>query len=157
MNNLPYRPNVAAIIFNNKGQIFIALRHDLAKDKVWSFPQGGIDPTEDPQTALKRELLEEIGTDNVKILAEYPEWLSYDFPNNAVRNPLKRKYKGQTQKWFAVQFLGKDSEINLDTHKEKEFDEWKWITFAELATINTGFKHDLYLKIASYFQKYSLL
>lgn len=155
MNTRSYRPNVAALIFNHKGQIFTALRHDLAKAGIWSFPQGGIDPSEDPKKALKRELLEEIGTNNIQILAEYPEWIPYDFPPNSINNPLKRKYKGQTQKWFAVRFLGKDSEINLDNHHEKEFDEWKWIALSELTTVNMGFKRDLYLKIAKYFEKYS--
>lgn len=154
MKALPYRRNVAAFILNKKGEIFIALRHDLAKDKIWAFPQGGIDKNETPQEALKRELLEEIGTSNIEILEEYPEWLSYDFPSNVIGNPLKRKYKGQTQKWFAVRFLGKDSDIDLNTHNEKEFNEWKWISSSELAKINTGFKHDLYQKIAEYFHKY---
>ena len=152
MKALPYRRNVAAFILNKKREIFIALRHDLAKDKIWAFPQGGIDDSETTEEALKRQLLEEIGTNYIEILAEYPEWLSYNFLPNAVGNPLKRKFKGQTQKWFAVRFLGKDTDIDLNTHKEKEFDAWKWISFLELEKINTGFKHDLYLKIATYFQ-----
>lgn len=151
MHTLPYRRNVAAVIYNAKGEIFIALRHDLAREGIWSFPQGGIDSAETPEEALKRELMEEIGTDKVRILQEYPEWLSYDFPGQSQRNPLKEKYKGQTQKWFAVEFLGKDSEINLDQHEEKEFDEWKWIAPEKLSLINTGFKKTLYLKIVDYF------
>ncbi|CAI3926340.1 8-oxo-dGTP pyrophosphatase MutT and related house-cleaning NTP pyrophosphohydrolases [Commensalibacter communis] len=155
MTDLPYRPNVAAIIFNPKGKIFIALRHDLAKEGIWSFPQGGIDANENPSEAIKRELAEEIGTDQIEILEEYPEWLSYDFPPDVLLNPLKGKYKGQTQKWFAVRFTGKDEDINLDKHVEKEFDEWKWIDITELKTIKTGYKHDIYMKISDHFKKYT--
>jgi len=155
MSDLPYRRNVAAIIFNPKGKIFIALRHDLAKEGIWSFPQGGIDQHEDPRDAIKRELSEEIGSDQIEILEEYPEWLSYDFPPDVLKNPLKGKYKGQTQKWFAVRFIGKDSDINLDNDVEKEFDDWKWIDITELKEIKTGYKRDLYAKISDYFKKYS--
>ncbi|MDI2112393.1 RNA pyrophosphohydrolase [Commensalibacter nepenthis] len=155
MTDLSYRPNVAAIIFNPQGKIFIALRHDLAKEGIWSFPQGGIDINENPREAIKRELAEEIGTNQIEILEEYPEWLSYDFPPDVLLNPLKRKYKGQTQKWFAVRFVGKDANINLDNDVEKEFDAWKWIDITELQNIKTGYKHDIYLKISEYFKKYA--
>lgn len=47
-------------------------------DNIWQFPQGGIDKGESVKNALFRELKEEIGTDEVEIIAEYPEWLSYD-------------------------------------------------------------------------------
>ena len=47
---------------------------------VWQFPQGGIDADESPESTLMRELEEEIGTSKIEILAEYPEWISYDFP-----------------------------------------------------------------------------
>lgn len=155
MTDLPYRRNVAAIIFNPKGKIFIALRHDLAKEGIWSFPQGGIDHNENPREAIKRELLEEIGTDQIEVLEEHPEWLAYDFPPNVLLNPLKGKFKGQTQKWFAVRFTGKDSDINLDSDVEKEFDEWKWIDITELEYIKTGYKHDIYRDISEYFKKYT--
>lgn len=155
MTDLPYRRNVAAIIFNPQGKIFIALRHDLAKEGIWSFPQGGIDANEDPCKAIKRELFEEIGTDQIEILEEYPEWLAYDFPPDVIKNPLKGKFKGQTQKWFAVRFTGKNSDINLDSEIEKEFDEWKWIDIAELDCIKTGYKRDIYCKIADHFKKYT--
>ena len=77
-----YRPNVAMIIVSNnypkKKEIFIAQRNDLSD--VWQFPQGGIDEGEEVKEALFREMKEEIGTKKAKIIAEYPEWISYDFP-----------------------------------------------------------------------------
>ncbi len=47
---------------------------------IWQFPQGGIDEGESSEEALFRELKEEIGTKKVEIIAEYPEWIAYDFP-----------------------------------------------------------------------------
>ena len=39
----------------------------------WQLPQGGIDPEEDPRTAVLRELAEEIGTDRAEIIGEHPD------------------------------------------------------------------------------------
>ena len=77
-----YRPNVAAIVLSAKYphtcEIFIASRTDV--ENAWQFPQGGIDEGESAKEALYRELEEEIGTRDVEIIAEYPKWVSYDFP-----------------------------------------------------------------------------
>lgn len=77
-----YRPNVAMIIVSNnypkEKEIFIAQRNDLTD--IWQFPQGGIDKGEAVLEAMFRELKEEIGTNKAKIIAEYPHWISYDFP-----------------------------------------------------------------------------
>ena len=95
-----YRPNVAAIVLSSdypkKVEFFIAERSDVADS--WQFPQGGIDEGENPKEALLRELKEEIGTDQVEIVAEYPEWVSYDFPKTIARKMYP--YDGQRQKYF---------------------------------------------------------
>jgi putative (di)nucleoside polyphosphate hydrolase len=54
-----YRPNVAAILQRENGDIFVAER--ISVPGAWQFPQGGIDEGEDAETALFRELAEEIG------------------------------------------------------------------------------------------------
>ena len=70
-----YRPNVAAIVLSSdypfECKFFIAKRSDM--ENIWQFPQGGIDEGEDAKSALKRELKEEIGTNEVEIIAEYPQ------------------------------------------------------------------------------------
>ena len=42
-----------------------------------------------------------------------PEWLSYDIPREIVGEAWKGKFRGQTQKWYALRFTGKDSEIDI--------------------------------------------
>ncbi len=77
-----FRPNVAAIVLSakypEKCEVFIASRTDV--ENAWQFPQGGIDEGETSKEALFRELEEEIGTKDVEIIAEYPQWVSYEFP-----------------------------------------------------------------------------
>lgn len=82
-----YRLNVAAIILSSaypfECKVLVAKRNDM--DNVWQFPQGGIDKGESPRSALLRELQEEIGTNEVEIIAEYPKWLQYDFPSKVAK------------------------------------------------------------------------
>ncbi|WP_024955362.1 RNA pyrophosphohydrolase [Sulfurospirillum arcachonense] len=150
-NNKRYRPNVAAVIVSSKYpfecELFVALRNDI--EDAWQFPQGGIDKGETPKEALLRELEEEIGTDEVEILAEYPEWLSYDFPGTVAKKMYP--FDGQTQKYFLVR-LKDDAKINLDT-KEPEFSEYKFVKFKEAFKFITYFKRPVYKKVLEYFRK----
>ncbi|GJN01264.1 hypothetical protein PR202_ga18517 [Eleusine coracana subsp. coracana] len=65
-------------------------------------PQGGIDAGEDPRAAAFRELREETGVTSAEMVAEAPNWLTYDFPPE-VREKLNARWgtnwKGQAQKW----------------------------------------------------------
>lgn len=146
-----YRPNVAAVILSSsypfKCEILVAKRVDM--DDIWQFPQGGIDEGESPKQALKRELKEEIGTDKIDILEEYPDWLSYDFPANA----SKRFYPfdGQTQKYFLVR-LKNGASINLKT-EHPEFSEYKFVDINKALEGINHFKKPIYDKVLSYFKE----
>lgn len=160
MTDLPYRPNTGAVIFNSDGKVFVARRTDLPgagggpDEGVWQFPQGGIDSGEDPRAAVMREAREETGMTSLTVMAEYPDWLTYDLPEHLIGKALGGKYRGQTQKWFALRFAGPDKEIRLDLQSSPEFDCWKWISLEELPALNTGFKKPLYEKLASAFAQF---
>lgn len=151
MHNKRYRPNVAAVIVSSKYpfecELFIALRTDITD--AWQFPQGGIDKGETPKIALLRELEEEIGTNDIEILTEYPEWISYDFPGTVAKKMYP--FDGQTQKYFLVR-LKDESKINLDT-EEPEFSEFKFVKFKEAFKYITYFKRPVYKKVLNYFRK----
>jgi len=146
-----YRPNVAFIVLSEdypqRKDIFIAERSDI-KD-VWQFPQGGIDKGESAEDALFREMEEEIGTKDAKIIAEYPEWISYDFPTHVARkmNP----YAGQKQRYFLVQ-LNKTAKINLAT-KVPEFSAYKFVDYSELSEYIAHFKRPIYEKVLEHFKE----
>jgi putative (di)nucleoside polyphosphate hydrolase len=93
------------------------------------MPQGGIDEGESPEQAVMRELEEETGTNNAKIVAESLDWLSYDLPENLINLTWGGQFRGQTQKWFALKFIGSDKDINISAHEKPEFLEWRWIEF----------------------------
>ncbi len=150
-----YRPNVAMIVVSNnypeKKEIFIAQRNDLTD--IWQFPQGGIDKGEDTLQAMYRELKEEIGTKKVKIIAEYPEWISYDFPSKIA---MKMKpYIGQKQRYFLVK-LKKSAKINIET-KHPEFSNYKFVKVDDVLDLSASFKQAVYKKVIKHFKKEGLL
>lgn len=146
-----YRPNVAAIILSNvyplECKIFIAQRSDM--ENIWQFPQGGIDEGEDAKSALFRELKEEIGTDEIEIIAEYPEWLSYDFPSKVLKK--MSPYDGQIQKYFLVR-LKEGAKININT-KHPEFSSYRFVELEELYRTINHFKRAIYIKVIQYFKE----
>ncbi len=145
MPALPYRRNVGAMLFNAQGQVLIARRRDVpVAQGGWQMPQGGVDEGEDPRAAVLRELAEEIGTGHAEIIAEYPHWLTYDLPPDRIGIALGGKYRGQTQRWFALRFLGVDADINLDADPHPEFDAWRWAAIGELVGLAPDFKQEVY-------------
>lgn len=148
--SLPYRPCVAVMLLSRAGQVLVGKRIDQTLEG-WQMPQGGIDDGESPRDAVFRELEEEIGTRNAEILREHPDWLKYDLPPRLVGLSLRGKYRGQTQKWFAMRFLGEDREINLAT-EHAEFSHWRWASIEELPRLIVPFKRDTYAKVIAAFR-----
>ena len=153
--NEKYRPNVAMIIvsqnYPDKKELFIAQRNDLTD--IWQFPQGGIDKGEEVKEALFREMEEEIGTDAAEIVGEYPEWISYDFPDKIAKK--MKPYKGQTQRYFLLK-LGKDAKIDLAT-KHPEFINYKFVDVDKVLEYTAHFKKPVYETVINYFKKEGLL
>ena len=151
-----YRPNVAAVILSSKYpdrcEFFIAHRSDIRN--AWQFPQGGIDEGESPQEALYRELLEEIGCNDIEILGEFPEWITYDFPAKA--KGKQYPFDGQTQKYFLVR-LKDESKIDLEAFEIPEFKEYKFVEYEELLPKVTYFKRKVYRRVINYFIKEGLI
>src|SRR2546429_7671498 len=115
--SLPYRPCAGLAVFNRAGLVFIGRRIDgpehVDNTHVWQMPQGGIDPGEDPWPAALRELYEETNIRSVEKLGEIEEWLTYDIPRGIVGQAWGGKYRGQTQKWYALRFTGDQAEIDI--------------------------------------------
>ncbi|MEL6196681.1 MAG: RNA pyrophosphohydrolase [Pseudomonadota bacterium] len=141
---LPYRPCVGIVLLNSRGEIFAGQRVDSSYE-AWQMPQGGIDEGESPRDAAIRELYEETGIPEhrVRILRESERWLDYDLPEHLVGRLWRGRYRGQTQRWFAIAFDGEDSEVNLDAH-EREFRTWTWMAPDELILRIVPFKRDTY-------------
>ena len=143
--NLPLRNGVGIVVLNQANKVFVGKRIDNPKN-FWQMPQGGIDPGENYLSAALRELEEETGIKNVKLIKEIDELLTYELPPKLLGIIWKGKYRGQKQKWFIMKFNGNDEEINLRTHKP-EFMDWKWIDISDITKVAVDFKLDVYKKI----------
>jgi putative (di)nucleoside polyphosphate hydrolase len=150
MNN-KYRRCVGMMILNDKNEILVGRRLDHPSG-YWQMPQGGIDQNEIPKEAVWREMMEEIGTNKALLITSSSNWLNYEIPKETLKKlPWGKEYIGQTQKWFAFRYTGKDSEININT-KNPEFSDWKWIELNSLMTNIVPFKKTLYSKVLEEFK-----
>ena len=149
--SLPYRPCVGLMMLSSSGRIFAGQRLDMMVEG-WQMPQGGVDEGETPIEAALRELGEEVGLrpEHVEVLRESGDWIPYDLPVEIVPKVMGGRWRGQTQKWFALRFVADDSAIRIDT-EEPEFRDWAWLDRDELMSRIVPFKRSVYEKVFSEF------
>src|ERR1700689_1940544 len=159
--DLPYRPCAGVMVLNRAGLAFIGRRVDgpqqIDNTHVWQMPQGDTNPGEDPWPAALRELREETNISSVERLGEIAEWLSYDIPPEIAGQAWNGKYRGQTQKWFALRFTGEESEIDIEHPAgghEPAFIEWRWEPLQNLADLVVPFKRKTYERVVAEFAKF---
>ncbi|ABM02357.1 MAG: putative (di)nucleoside polyphosphate hydrolase [Psychromonas sp.] len=139
-----YRPNVGIIICNNNAQVLWAKRFG---QHSWQFPQGGIKEGETPEQAMYRELYEEVGLkpEHVKLLATSRHWLRYKLPKRLVRwdspDPV---CIGQKQRWFLLQLISDEQQIEFEACGNPEFDAWRWVTYWYPVRQVVSFKCEVY-------------
>ena len=117
----------------------------------------GIDPGEEPYQAALRELREETNVHSVDLVAEAPDWLSYDLPETALGR-WRGRYRGQTQRWFLLRFTGDEREIDIRTPDggahAAEFDQWRWESLSALPELVVPFKRPVYEKVVQAFARH---
>jgi putative (di)nucleoside polyphosphate hydrolase len=160
--SLPYRPCAGITVLNREGLVFVGRRaggpEHVDLTHVWQMPQGGIDDGEDPYKAALRELYEETNIRSVEKLGEIADWLAYDLPPEIASEAWRGKYRGQTQKWYALRFTGEEREINITSPAgghEPEFIDWRWVAMRELPELVVPFKRQTYERVVAEFSKFA--
>ena len=121
-----YRLNVAMIVLNKDNKVLFCKRRNTEN---WQFPQGGVDENENIESAMFRELNEEVGLEkeNVAIKAVSQNLIYYDIPKNIRSRVLGGKFKGQAQKYFLLKLISGDVDLNIEN--TPEFDKYSWVSF----------------------------
>lgn len=162
-NQKPYRLNVGIALFNREGLVLIGRRFKndgpefILPGFEWQMPQGGIDEGETPAEAMRRELWEETGVRNAKLLSE-TDWLTYDFEPFDDPHHRFSPFRGQRQKWFALRFTGADSEVDPLASRNgqpAEFDAWRWERLDRVADLVVRFRRDVYRQVATQFSPFA--
>jgi len=149
-----YRNGVGAMVINDQKKIFVGKRIDN-NSNAWQMPQGGIDSGEDEDDAVYRELFEETGmpSHNLKIIKKSNKYFYYNLPYKLQKKFWGGKYLGQKQRWYLLEFIGEDSDIDIFSH-EPEFCEWKWVDKINLIELIVNFKRELYQQIVNEFNDF---
>lgn len=147
-----YRPNVGIVICNKHGQVLWAKRFG---QNSWQFPQGGVNEGENIETAMYRELFEEVGLTkkDVRLIWASKSWLKYKLPRRLIRENSGNQPVciGQKQRWFLLELLSDENNINLKTTKSPEFDGWRWVSFWYPVRQVVSFKRDVYRRVMKEF------
>ena len=136
----PYRTGIMAVFTDSehRDKVLVFKRKNRNSQKSnnatvmeWQFPQGGIKSKtqELPKEALYREVAEELGNNNFRILRRANELVLYDFPidgTNIIRNKLYTKYQGQAHYWFLCEF-DTGNGPDLDKAIDDDFDGYEWV------------------------------
>lgn len=131
--NQVYRASVAAIIFNDKDEVFMVQNQNY-RDDEWDFVKGGMDIGEDVLETVAREIKEEVGEDfKFDIVKESKLQLIYDW---SPENQKRRGMRGQARISFWIKHLGGEIKINTD-----ELRNAKWLNKQEFedALRSSGF------------------
>ena len=157
-----FRANVGIVVVGPDNRVLAFERRMQGQDcnsrsNAWQFPQGGLEPGEEPSTAWRRELAEEtnIQPEQVELLFEYPGWLAYELPPSARRSPAIR---GQVQKWFFVRLWDATLVDPLAAARahglEPEFCRHEWITMEEAVQRVWSAKQPIYRQLQRHLEQH---
>lgn len=153
---LRYRPNVAAVMVKSCGSLLICERAGVPG--AWQFPQGGVDAGESLESALFREVREEIGLRPAHYAVEEKrEGYRYLYPAE-VREKKIRKHggAGQEQTYFLCRVKPDAPPVDVN-QKPREFQAYRWILPEEFdLDWLPEFKRDVYRAVMRDFFHLSL-
>ena len=150
---LPYRDNVCCLLYQD--ELFLLVQLIGWPDSWWKFIQGGIEQGESVIEAATRELQEEAGIKDIKVITESQHKHQYDWSEDSVELAGYR-WKGQIQRFLLVEYLGEKEDVQPNT---KEVQQLRWMTAQDLLNSidhdHPNFKgyRDSIEKVLSEFQK----
>lgn len=154
MDSRYFRAGAGSVIYNQEGKVAF-FKRAYPPIGAWQFQQGGIDIGEDPETTLWRELHEEVGVTEADIMKvdPYPHWTVQVYPVEMTQkadNPYPDRL-GQVHRWWFLK-LRPEALIDLEKAEDKEFSEWKWVTFDEAIQASHEFRKPVYQELKTFYE-----
>ncbi len=116
-----YKPTVSALILNDKNEVLLTHNKSHGPD-FWKLPQGGVEPGESLEEAIKREMKEELGSTSFTTLKQCDIEYKYNWPKEVQE---KKGFVGPKITFF---ILRSDDPSSLKPNLEiNELDGIKWI------------------------------
>jgi len=114
--------SVGAIIYNDKGEVFMALRGDGVRNEagLWEFPGGGLEFMEEFEDAIQRELQEEHSVE-IEIVDTV-----------AIGNNIIKK---EMQHWVAPLFLCRITKGTPEIMEPKKCKEIGWFSIQNIQSM----------------------
>lgn len=112
--------SAGAVIFKRKDNGILFLAVCSARNKIWGFPKGHLDPGETEKEAATREIKEETGLDNLQFIDGFAEKVAYEIISK--RPP----FKGERIEKHVTYFLceAKDQDVTVDG---REISDYKFL------------------------------
>ena len=99
-----------AFVFDDEGRILL-LEHEFRPDSRWGIPGGFLSKSEQPETALRRELREEVNLEIIDIEFLFartlprPRQVEIYFACKAASTPVPSSFEIRKAEWFAIDAL----------------------------------------------------
>lgn len=123
LRGFTYRPNVVALIVNDDNETLIL--NARGRGDYWGLPQGGIDKGESPEKAVLREVREETGLQNLRIIKRFDKIYQYTWSKPYTHSG----HKGQRQTLFILRYSGSPEAVRTNPYEHKDF---RWIKISDL-------------------------
>jgi putative (di)nucleoside polyphosphate hydrolase len=122
--NKPYRSGIVSVFFHNR-KVLVCKRKRSNTDE-WQFPQGGLKEGETEEHALFREVLEELGNNEFRVLNKSDSLVRYEFPKDMKEGKLAQKYRGQQHRWFLCEYEN-GMKPDLEQASDDDFEDLAWV------------------------------
>lgn len=138
------RKGVAGIIFKPDGPLFLVLKRAINWEG-WEFVKGSIGNNEIKETAVRREILEETGLEEIELIYKFPGRMEYEHKESS-RNLAG--FSGSSHTVFLVKYI--DGEVVL-SHEHSDF---KWLPYEEARETLTFENQRMFLDSAMEFLRH---
>ncbi|WP_055668661.1 NUDIX hydrolase [Desnuesiella massiliensis] len=124
------RKAVGAVVFQNNEYLLVHKVKSISNNENiighWDFPKGGVkESDQDLEAALLRELKEETGSDNYRIISKFDKKICFTFHE-------AHKYDSQETSMFYVEYLGYRGDLKS---RDEEIDKVQFFSKEDLIRI----------------------